>query len=824
MIELKGVTKIYQSKKGSETIALNDVSLQIADKGLVFIVGRSGSGKSTFLNLLGGLDSLTSGQILVGNQNIGDFKKEQYDSYRNSYVGFIFQEFNILEQYNVYENIELALKLQEGEILRSEVNVLLEKLGIGGLGERRVNELSGGQKQRVAIARALIKKPKIILADEPTGNLDKSSSEQIFDILKEISKEQLVVVVSHDKEAALKYGDRMIEIEDGRIINDSDPTEILDDTSLELKKSKLPFSYALKMALTSFKNKPFKLVMTIILTAMSLIFMGFTVNCALFDKSRLVSNTMRDNDNYIYKVRYGYYTYDYYDLQPLTDKNLADIRKITASKLNRAYRLYNNGEDLTFTFGRLEDENGYYDSITLYPYFVEIEDSRILSDLIGKSPKNSNEIVVHKYFAEYMMKCGIDTTDGLYFPKSFDEVITSNAKIKLGDNIVIITGIIDDDDSLYKNAKETGRFDSDELRTYFYNNYASKANYIYVNGFVDSAILGADKSSILSHMALRDKNYQNRISDLKALETPINAVTENGLELKDSLEKGEVILSVSRLKEKDSNFSKSLDEFLLKNNELSYDDAVLEFSSRYLKENDLVNLFLNTYLREESDLGEETMKIVGVSLDNHCYISNSYVEEYEPVTKEIDSVLIFDNDLKNLRKSFNQMQFYNYTRDIDFSGFYYNYTLDHEIDLANVMNSYWGLTPYILTVSIIFILFTYLLFSNFISTSISYCKKEIGILRALGASTVDVIKIFGYESLAIGIISYILSMVGWLISCKLLNKNLFSELFFTLNGIITHPLIPIIMLLFVIFISLFITITSVSKITKVKPIDAILNK
>lgn len=824
MIELKGVTKIYQSKKGSETIALNDVSLQIADKGLLFIVGRSGSGKSTFLNLLGGLDSLTSGQILVGNQNIGDFKKEQYDSYRNSYVGFIFQEFNILEQYNVYENIELALKLQEGEILRSEVDALLEKLGIGGLGERRVNELSGGQKQRVAIARALIKKPKIILADEPTGNLDKSSSEQIFDILKEISKEQLVVVVSHDKEAALKYGDRMIEIEDGRIINDSDPTEILDDTSLELKKSKLPFSYALKMALTSFKNKPFKLVMTIVLTAMSLIFMGFTVNCALFDKARLVSNTMRDNDNYIYKVRYGYYTYDYYALQPLTDKNLADIRKITASKLNRAYRLYNNGEDLTFTFGRLEDENGYYDSITLYPYFVEIEDSRILGDLIGKSPKNSNEIVVHKYFAEYMMKCGIDTTDGLYFPKSFDEVITSNAKIKLGDNIVIITGIIDDDDSLYKNAKETGRFDSAELRTYFYNNYASKANYIYVNGFVDSAILGADKSSILSHMALRDKNYQNRISDLKALETPINAVTENGLELKDSLEKGEVILSVSRLKEKDSNFSKSLDEFLLKNNELSYDDAVLEFSSRYLKENDLVNLFLNTYLREESDLGEETMKIVGVSLDNHCYISNSYVEEYEPVTKEIDSVLIFDNDLKNLRKSFNQMQFYNYTRDIDFSGFYYNYTLDHEIDLANVMNSYLGLTPYILTVSIIFILFTYLLFSNFISTSISYCKKEIGILRALGASTFDVIKIFGYESLAIGIISYILSMVGWLISCKLLNKNLFSELFFTLNGIITHPLIPIIMLLFVIFISLFITITSVSKITKVKPIDAILNK
>ena len=209
MIELKHVGKIYKSKKSSDTIALNDVSLQIPDKGLVFIVGRSGSGKSTLLNLLGGLDNLTSGEVLVSGKNISNFTDKEFDSYRNSYVGFVFQEFNILEQYNVYENIELALKLQEKESSKEEINKLLELLGI--------KELSGGQKQRVAIARALIKEPKIILADEPTGNLDKASSDQIFDILKEISLNQLVVVVSHDKEAAVKYGDRIIEIEDGKV-------------------------------------------------------------------------------------------------------------------------------------------------------------------------------------------------------------------------------------------------------------------------------------------------------------------------------------------------------------------------------------------------------------------------------------------------------------------------------------------------------------------------------------------------------------------------------------------------------------------------------
>lgn len=568
MIELKNVTKVYKSKKGSSTVALNDVSLQIADKGLVFIVGRSGSGKSTLLNLLGGLDNLTSGQILVGNKNIGDFNNQQYDSYRNSYVGFIFQEFNILEQYNVYENIELALELQESKVLRSDVDSLLEKLGIKELGERKVNELSGGQKQRVAIARALIKQPKIILADEPTGNLDKSSSEQIFDILKEISKEQLVVVVSHDKEAALKYGNRIIEVEDGKIISDSDPTEVLDSTSLELKKSKLPFSYALKMAITSFKSKPLKLVLTIILTAMSLVFMGFTVNCVLFDRERLVSNTMRDNDNYVYKVGNGKFDGNgNYDPYLLTENDLKYIKEVTNSKLNPIYSLYSDSEVLEFEFGEESIENEYYKSIP-YPYFIEIEDSRILGGLIGREPNSSNEIVVHKYFAECMMKYGIVTTDGLYIPKDFDEIVHSGKKIKLGDNTVIITGIINDDDSLYKEAQETGRFASYKLLNYFEENYAYKGRYIYVKGFTDSATLGTDKNSILNHIVIRD-NQGHNINLLTPMTTDVNIMTKNGIETVSSIGMGELVISVSKLKEFDSNFETLLGKFMENNSKFN---------------------------------------------------------------------------------------------------------------------------------------------------------------------------------------------------------------------------------------------------------------
>ena len=492
MIELKNVTKIYNSKKGTSTTALNNINLKIGNRGMLFIVGKSGSGKSTLLNLLGGLDNLTSGEILINGKNISNFNDSKYDSYRNTYIGFIFQEFNVLEQYNVYENINLALKLQNQNRSKIEIDNLLDNLGIKGLGNRKINELSGGQKQRVAIARALIKKPKIILADEPTGNLDSISSEQIFNILKEISKERLVIVVSHDIESAKKYADRIVQIHDGQIVADTSPLDNIENDTFNLEKSKLPFSYALKMSLTSFKSKPFKLVMTIILTAISLIFMGVTVNWTLFEHNRLIINTMKDNNDYIYNVKKSKYgPFGSISILSLEENEMQDIKKLTNSIINPIYSLYDNGHNLAFEFGDNNSNLDYYKSgISNSLQFIEINDSRILGKLIGREPNTSNEIVVHKYFADYIIKFGIMKPDNnLYFPKDYNEIVNSNQEIKLGENKVIITGIIDADDSLYQDLKNGGSFESDEFASYFRNNYSSKGSDIYVKGFTDNAIL-----------------------------------------------------------------------------------------------------------------------------------------------------------------------------------------------------------------------------------------------------------------------------------------------------------------------------------------------
>ena len=243
MIKVKGLNKYFFRGKRNEIHVLNDMTLDFPDKGLVVLLGASGSGKTTLLNVIGGLDSVQQGTIEFDNDLISRYKSSTWDKIRNESVGYIFQNYNLLPQMSVYENIALVLKMigiNDPAIVENRVNYILNAVNMYPYRKKKSTQLSGGQQQRVAIARALVKNPRVIIADEPTGNLDSKNTLDIMNIIKEISKEKLVVLVTHERDIASIYGDRIIEIKDGKVINDYENESnhehtVTDDNTIYLK-------------------------------------------------------------------------------------------------------------------------------------------------------------------------------------------------------------------------------------------------------------------------------------------------------------------------------------------------------------------------------------------------------------------------------------------------------------------------------------------------------------------------------------------------------------------------------------------------------------
>lgn len=224
MLELRNITKDYVS--GDATVhALKGISLQFRDSEFVAILGQSGCGKTTMLNIVGGLDRYTSGDLVIDGVSTKEYKDRDWDSYRNHSVGFVFQSYNLIPHQDVLSNVELALTLSgvSKAERRSRAVAALEQVGLGDQLHKKPNQMSGGQMQRVAIARALVNDPSIVLADEPTGALDSETSVQVMEILKNVAKDRLVIMVTHNPELAADYADRIVRFKDGLVLDDSDP-------------------------------------------------------------------------------------------------------------------------------------------------------------------------------------------------------------------------------------------------------------------------------------------------------------------------------------------------------------------------------------------------------------------------------------------------------------------------------------------------------------------------------------------------------------------------------------------------------------------------
>lgn len=273
MLQLKNIRKTYRVGN-IETRALDDISVSFGEKEFVAILGTSGSGKTTALNIIGGLDRYDSGELIIKGKKTSDFKEKDWDAYRNNTVGFVFQSYNLIMHLSIVNNVELGMTLSgvSSKEKHERAIKVLEQVGLKDHLHKKPNQLSGGQMQRVAIARALANDPEILLCDEPTGALDTTTSIQIMDLIKQVAKDRLVIMVTHNPDIAEQYADRIIRFQDGKIIADSKPYNEEDTADkFNLKKTSMSFFTALRLSFNNIRTKKGRTFLTAFASSIGII-------------------------------------------------------------------------------------------------------------------------------------------------------------------------------------------------------------------------------------------------------------------------------------------------------------------------------------------------------------------------------------------------------------------------------------------------------------------------------------------------------------------------------------------------------------------------
>ena len=901
MLETRELVKIYKPKKGVPVTALDRISLKFPDKGMVFLLGKSGSGKSTLLNVLGGLDKYDGGEIIINGVSSKNFTQQHFDSYRNTYVGFIFQEYNVLDEFTVGANIALAIELQNRKASDAEINGILKEVDLEGFGARKPNELSGGQKQRVAIARALVKNPRIIMADEPTGALDSNTGRQVFDTLKKLSKEKLVIVVSHDREFAEQYADRIIELSDGHVISDveldtsentkqdealefrgsvidipcgyhlteedrtaineyiqklaSQPAHMnikaaslhkfkntdiskiadRDGSGFKLIKSKLPLKNAFKIGAAGLKYKKFRLVMTILLSCISFGLFGLSDTFGAYNHIETCTNSLVDSGvKYLSvakskKVGEGageyWKTYGY----GISDKNLSEISEGVGSKMHGVFKPMEG--DLSFASQTdpsaklTETEYNIYS--TAFSGFAEI-DSGVISDmgfklLAGTLPDGGkNEIAVSEYIYEVFKKAGYtDGTASVYEKiNSYTDLLEKT--LTLDGVKYTITAIVDTnfDIDRYKSLTEKKDYQSnaDKMIDFvLYNEYATASAYSYAGiamvgaGHIGKMVAAEPPMTAITEGFISfsgtggdygvDSQYMARLDDIKG-ESIIWLDGE-----KKTLGEKEIIATADAL-------------------QVYTEDGQITDYAEFFKNNNTLSAWEYNFTDDKNTDGYKLVGIIDNSAeDSGSKLSSTVVASdslFERFTDGADNIYDFavgamPQDKDALRSAVS----YCYREDSPVRYQIQN-SVTYELDSVNDVLKI--LSKYIFWIGVGFAAFAALMLANFIGTSISYKKQEIGILRAIGSRSNDVFRIFFAESFIIAMINFVLSAAGVFTATALINYLLRRNvgiLITVLNFGIRQALLLLAVSILVAFLASFLP---VRRIASKRPIDAIRNR
>lgn len=888
MLEVKNLVKEYSTKGGATVRALDDVSVQFPETGMVFLLGKSGSGKSTLLNVLGGLDKPDSGEVIVKGRSSKDFSTADFDSYRNTFIGFIFQEYNVLNEFTVEQNIALALQLQNKSAGKSDVENLLSQVDMSGLGKRKPNTLSGGQKQRVAIARALIKEPEIIMADEPTGALDSNTGKQVFETLKKLSKTKLVIVVSHDVEFAEQYGDRIIELKDGKIIADvtkaqSKPQKLNENVQLissdtisvtnaeklteedvksivnmlksnggeaiittgkrempEIKrackindegnkeyfeqtndvcvkdydgkntkfiKSKLPASRAVKMGASSLKTKPIRLVFTVLLSVVAFVMFGVVSTFMLYDQSYSISEALKvqNNPSITLAKNYSYYNNSYkYDLltnqkeleysyestaktrfgvQELNEKNLSGSGSY-AGIFDFTNRTYN--QDSQMKMSLVDGSNSFYPNIpsNLKDYFVEetvwgftdcgadYMASNGFTLIQGRYPQDKTEVAIPEYLANLFVNSqnsGI-TSAGQMVDKqikiSGNNAISNNEVFTVSG--VYNVGVIPQKyDVLKSQTNDLSAVEKEQLKSYLRDYLKLSYNTIL---YVTSDFYEEYKENIETSYLQTIYTNGNRGLSL-GTSMPSRPDSAYGGEGRFILKSDATIYGrYLKFFDKQGNII----DFELADDQVFVSKSVGVNNPCYYKnfhgqqgELEVVGYFETTDNANTSCeyiITDNFYRNYCINVSQENIVWTSVAEsEYQPSTDEKYNYIITLTDNSQSQISNALIAGENCSYQIISS------TCDQIMMFVSTINN---MKPIFLIIGIVFAVFSALMLLNFISVSISAKRKDIGILRAVGARGIDVFKIFFAEAFIIALICFVLASVGAFFTCGLLNNTL----------------------------------------------------
>ncbi|WP_308610058.1 ABC transporter ATP-binding protein/permease [uncultured Granulicatella sp.] len=776
MLQLQHISKVYHTAN-QEFHALKDISIRFRENEFVSILGQSGSGKTTLLNIIGGLDQYTSGDLLIQGKSTKQFKDRDWDSYRNHTIGFVFQSYNLIGHQTALSNVEIAMTLSgvsKAERKKRAIEAL-ERVGLKDHLYKKPSQMSGGQMQRIAIARALVNNPKVVLADEPTGALDSETSVQIMELLKDIAKERLVIMVTHNPELAKTYSTRIVQVLDGNILSDSNPYEPTEEKTqgdIQFTKTKMNFLTALALSFNNLLTKKGRTFLTAFAGSIGII--GIALILAL-------SNGVSD---YVKKVQE-----DTLVSLPLTisEQNQSNLLATSPDLSDKPYKDNNElgvntvltkllkkqiGKNDLASFKKYLEENAsQVEALTkdvryqynLQPYIYESDTSNgpksILPSTLADEVETSNQTMkgyLHNidYWSELssdtnMLESQYDVLEGRLPTDKSEIVLIADENNEISD--LLLYSLRFKDPSELNDAKKLDELGS---QTYQYSDFIGKTFKAVVN---------------TNRFVKENNQWINKIDDKSYMKTQI----ENGLELK--------IVGVLRQKEGTRSSVNS------PSGGVAYTSALIDYTSEQIQNSDIVkeqeaNPTINVFTGKEfakdpkpfnsADLTEEEkIQLAKMTPEQQAQYVQQYNDNLAATYEENLAKLGVIDKSKPAAIEFYTSSFQQKQELKDFINAYNTAKKDagdddkvlaYSDDIQTIMSSITTMVGVITTVLVGFVAIS-LIVSSIMIAIITYISvlertKEIGILRAMGASKKDIRRIFTAETAIEGFISGVLGI------------------------------------------------------------------